>query len=695
MTRLRASRHLARAAAGALAAGIALAALPAVAEARTVLRVHPAILGSAPSRTNRFLDVVCADGGSCVAVGSYTTSAGTVALLDVDASGTWSVVTAPLPTSASTANSDNVLDAAACPGVGDCVVAGQASVPGGTAALLDVETSGTWTNVAVPLPPSAASAAPSNSIDAVTCASVGNCVAVGSYANTGGNQQALLVVETSGVWSSVAAPLPSGASVTAPNNSLDAAACAGAAHCAATGSYVNGAGQQQALLVTSTSGAWSDVVVPLPANASTTAAANSLDTVSCPAAGACIAAGSYVDSGTNQQALLVSATAGSWANDPVPLPAGKSSTPTLNSLNSIACASASSCVAVGVYQNANRYQEPLLDTWSSGTWSAKAAPLPSDADVVKPFDALSGVACPAVDSCVAVGFYSNVTRGYLYPQALLEVDVSGTWQAGHVQLPTDAGTEFAYSLLFSITCVSILGCAAAGNYSDSDGNTQALLEQLGPALDPVPIVPDPPTAITVVPGHGQATVSWSPPVADGGSPITGYTATASPGGQSCTTSTGTRCTIRGLVTAPRYTITATASSAMGTSAPSVATPPVAIEPPITGAITIAPFAARSSVITPSLAAQVRRLAAVVVLWGNTHVLLAGYSDDAGTAAASRAISAARARAVKTSLLKDLAARAVFDVTVATVGKGSASPVATNGTSGGRSRNRRVVASLRR
>lgn len=438
MTPLRARTRLARAASGALAAGIVLAALPAAAEARSANRVPPAIRGTAPSRTNRFLDVVCASGGSCVAVGSYTTSVGTLALLDVDASGTWSLVTAPLPTGASSANSDNVLDAAACPGVGDCVVAGQASVPGGIAALLDVQTSGTWTNVAVPLPPGASSSAPSNSLDAVTCTSVGNCVAVGSYSNSVSNQQALLVVESSGVWSSVAVPLPSGASVGAPNNSLDAAACADAADCAAGGSYVNGAGQQQALLVTSTSGTWSDVVVPLPANASTSAAANSLDTVSCPAAGVCLAAGSYVDSGTNQQALLVSSAAGSWTNEPVPLPANKSSTPTLNSLNSVACASSSSCVAVGVYQNANRFQEPLLDTWNSGTWAASEAPLPSDANVAEPFDALSGVACPAVDSCVAVGFYSNVARGYLYPQALLEVDVNGTWQAGHVQLPPDA-----------------------------------------------------------------------------------------------------------------------------------------------------------------------------------------------------------------------------------------------------------------
>jgi outer membrane protein OmpA-like peptidoglycan-associated protein len=693
MARLRTTRHLTRTAAIVLAVGLVLGALPAAA-AGTPHRVPPAIPASAVSQTNRFLNVACATSGACVAVGSYSGAAGTAALLDVEIAGTWNVVTAQLPADASTASTVNVLDAVACPSAGNCVVAGQASVASGTAALVDVETSGTWANDAVPLPANASTSAPNNSLGAVTCASVGNCVAVGSYVNTGGNQQALLVVESSGVWSDVVVPVPADATATAPNDSLNAVACVDAADCAASGSYVNTAGQQQALLVASTSGTWSDVVVPLPANASTSAAANTLDTLSCPAVGGCIAAGSYVDSGGNQQALLVTATAGSWADVPAPLPADESSKPSLNSLNSIACASASSCVTVGVYQNANGFQEALVDTWTAGTWSAVTAPLPPDANVDHPFDTLSAVTCPAVDSCVAVGFYSNVTMGYLYPQALLEVEVDGSWQAGSVKLPPDASTRLAYSVLSSVTCVSILGCAATGLYSDKHGNTQALLDLLGPALSPVSVVPDAPTVVTVVSGHGQAKVSWTPPPTDGGSPITSYTATASPGGHACSTSTGTHCTIRPLVSAPRYTITVTASTVIGTSAPSLATHPITIERPIAGTITIAPFAANSSALATPLAAQVAHLAAVLVLWGDTRVLLSGYSDNRGSVAARRAVSVARARAVQTALLEELADRAVFDVTARAVAKGFANPIAMNGTAAGRAKNRRVVASLR-
>ena len=44
--------------------------------------------------------------------------------------------------------------------------------------------------------------------------------------------------------------------------------------------------------------------------------------------------------------------------------------------------------------------------------------------------------------------------------------------------------------------------------------------------------PDPPTGVAATAGDGQATITWSAPASDGGSPITSYTVTASPGGQS-------------------------------------------------------------------------------------------------------------------------------------------------------------------
>ena len=81
--------------------------------------------------------------------------------------------------------------------------------------------------------------------------------------------------------------------------------------------------------------------------------------------------------------------------------------------------------------------------------------------------------------------------------------------------------------------------------------------------------PQPPANFTATPGNAQATISWTAPTNTGGSPITGYTATASVGGQSCTTTTATSCTISGLANGTTYYVSVTATNAVGISDPSV------------------------------------------------------------------------------------------------------------------------------
>jgi hypothetical protein len=80
--------------------------------------------------------------------------------------------------------------------------------------------------------------------------------------------------------------------------------------------------------------------------------------------------------------------------------------------------------------------------------------------------------------------------------------------------------------------------------------------------------PDAPTGVTGVGASvegSSATVSWSAPTEEGNSPITGYTVTASPGGESCTSlSLLTECTITGLDNGGEYTFSVTATNAIGT-----------------------------------------------------------------------------------------------------------------------------------
>ena len=101
----------------------------------------------------------------------------------------------------------------------------------------------------------------------------------------------------------------------------------------------------------------------------------------------------------------------------------------------------------------------------------------------------------------------------------------------------------------------------------SDGATGAVsLGFVGQA------VPASPTAVTATPGHQQASVSFTAP-ADGGSPITGYTVTAAPGGATASCS-ASPCVVTGLTDGTAYTFTVHATNANGDSAESSASSPV-------------------------------------------------------------------------------------------------------------------------
>ena len=114
-------------------------------------------------------------------------------------------------------------------------------------------------------------------------------------------------------------------------------------------------------------------------------------------------------------------------------------------------------------------------------------------------------------------------------------------------------------------------------------------------------LPSAPTDVVATADGTTASVEWTAPTSNGGSPITGYTATASPGGATCTTTGATTCDITGLTPGTSYTFTVTASNIGGTSTASAASATLAIDV-VASTTTLAPTTTTTAPPTTTTAA---------------------------------------------------------------------------------------------
>jgi hypothetical protein len=140
------------------------------------------------------------------------------------------------------------------------------------------------------------------------------------------------------------------------------------------------------------------------------------------------------------------------------------------------------------------------------------------------------------------------------------------------------------------TSLGIYTARAGGSISVhvADNDPSSTSTQIGVdamAFRLVATAPGSPGTVSSVGGNGQAVVSWSAAPANG-SPVTGYSVTASPGGATLDVSgTTTSSVMTGLTNGTAYTFTVTATNAAGTSPASLAssavTPslPTAPDPP--------------------------------------------------------------------------------------------------------------------
>ncbi len=282
-----------------------------------------------------------------------------------------------------------------------------------------------------------------------------------------------------GAASFAANPTPPGWSlITSPNTSatqhnyLSAVTCASVRDCWAAGTYYSGS-VYQTLIEHWDGTSWA--IVPSP-NATTTDN-NGLGGVTCASASDCWAVGNYTyyyntlpppapcESNTcipYTQTLIEHWDGTAWT-----IVASPNSSPTENNwLSSVACTSSSDCWAVGSYHTGSTNDpsdKTLIEHWDGNSWAEVDSP--NCPGFCSHSDSLVAVTCVSGSDCWAVGDSGSNT--------LTEHWDGNSWS--WVQAP-EWGDESGVSYYYGVACTSASDCWVVGRYDGFDENTYGIID---------------------------------------------------------------------------------------------------------------------------------------------------------------------------------------------------------------------------
>ncbi len=398
--------------------------------------------------------VSCASAGNCSAVGWYTDSAGQQVYVVSEQGGVWGTAIEVPGSAALNTSGAAELGQVSCAGAGGCVAGGGFSDFSdfiGTAFLVE-QTNGVW-GTAFQVPGLAAlDTFKASDVTSVSCASPGDCLVGGDFADASNgldldlDYAAFMVSEHGGVWGT---PF-----VVWGNSSVSSVSCAGAGYCVTGGSSGG-----QAYLVTLSNGHW--LFKPkLPGVAALSAGGLSqVTSVSCASPGNCAVGGLYTygRKGVREHAFLVKETNGKWGKAIAVFGGAAESV-------SASCAAAGNCIAGGYFAKGGHTQAYVVAE-RKGKWgSGIRVPGLSALGGARPSSVYALSCASTAGNCAATGYYMDPAGKF---QAFVAGEQSGVWGKA-VEVPGTAALDAGGTggVGAAVSCAGTGSCAVGGTYND-------------------------------------------------------------------------------------------------------------------------------------------------------------------------------------------------------------------------------------
>ena len=390
------------------------------------------------------------------------------------ASGVWGLATrAEFADGVQASSSNAVFRSVSCASAGDCTAVGRfKNVDGNFEALTMTSTDGVW-GLATPavFADGVQNESSQDEFESVSCASAGDCTAVGRFKNVDGNFEALTMTSTDGVWGQgTPALFADGVQSDSPNSDFRSVSCASAGDCTAVGRFINVDGYYEAWTMTSTDGVWGQGTPVVFAEAQNEYPDSISNSVSCGSVGNCTAVGFFQNVDGNYEAFTMTSTDGVWGQaTPAVFADGVQLDSPSSEFRSVSCASAGNCTAVGRFRNVGDRDEAFTMTSTNGVWGQATPALFADGVQSDSPDAeFRSVSCASAGNCTAVGFFQNVDGNYV---AFTMTSTNGVWGQGIPALFADGvQNESSEEQFNSVSCGSVGNCYAVGFFVDVNWN---------------------------------------------------------------------------------------------------------------------------------------------------------------------------------------------------------------------------------